>query len=183
MKISKIRRLALDAMLAAMFVVLSLFSINLPGMKITLDSLPILVGALLLGPLDGLAVGLIGSFINQMITYGFTATTLLWILPAGLRGLIVGSYAKRHGFSMSLRQTIFITVISALLVTALNTLLLYVDSWVYSYSYAAALMTLVLRIVAGILTAVVFSLILPAILRALRRLFGDAQEKSAQTED
>ena len=45
MKISKTKRLALDAMLAAMFVVLSLFSINLPGMKITLDSLPILVGA------------------------------------------------------------------------------------------------------------------------------------------
>ena len=45
MKLSKTKRLALDAMLAAMFVVLSLFSINLPGMKITLDSLPILVAA------------------------------------------------------------------------------------------------------------------------------------------
>ena len=172
MKISKTKRLALDAMLAAMFVVLSLFSIRLPGMKITLDSLPILVGAALLGPLDGLAVGLIGSFLNQMITYGFTATTLLWIIPAGLRGLLVGLYAKRRGFDMSLRQTVFITVATALLVTALNTLFMYVDSWVYSYSYAAALPTLALRIVAGVITAVLFSLILPAILAALRRLFG-----------
>ena len=172
MKISKTKRLALDAMLAAMFVVLSLFSIRLPGMKITLDSLPILVGAALLGPLDGLAVGLIGSFLNQMITYGFTATTLLWILPAGLRGLLVGLYAKRRSFDMSLRQTVFITVATALLVTALNTLFMYVDSWVYSYSYAAALPTLALRVVAGVITAVLFSLILPAILAALRRLFG-----------
>ena len=62
MKTSKTKRLAIDAMLAAMFVVLSLFSINLPGMKITLDSLPILVGAALLGPLDGLAIGLIMFF-------------------------------------------------------------------------------------------------------------------------
>ena len=178
MKISKTKRLALDAMLAAMFVVLSLFSIRLPGMKITLDSLPILVGAALLGPLDGLAVGLIGSFLNQMITYGFTATTLLWILPAGLRGLLVGLYAKRHGFDMSLRQTVFITVATALLVTALNTLFMYVDSWVYSYSYAAALPTLALRIVTGVITAVLFSLILPAILTALRRLFGG--EKAAK---
>ena len=178
MKISKTKRLALDAMLAAMFVVLSLFSINLPGMKITLDSLPILVGAALLGPLDGFAVGLIGSFLNQMITYGFTATTLLWIIPAGLRGLLVGLYAKRHGFDMSLRQTVFITVATALLVTALNTLFMYVDSWVYSYSYAAALPTLALRIVAGVITAVLFSLILPAILAALRRLFGG--EKTAK---
>ena len=172
MKISKTKRLALDAMLAAMFVVLSLFSINLPGMKITLESLPILVGAALLGPLDGLAIGLVGSFLNQMITYGFTATTLLWIIPAGLRGLLVGLYAKRHDYSMTLRQTVFITIAAALLVTALNTLFLYIDSWVYSYSYTAALATLALRILAGIITAVVFSLILPAILTALRRILA-----------
>ena len=178
MKISQTKRLAVDAMLAAMFVVLSLFSISLPGMKITLDSLPILVAAALLGPLDGLVVGLIGSFLNQMITYGFTATTLLWILPAGLRGLLVGLYAKRHNFDMTLRQTVFITIATALLVTALNTFFLYVDSWVYSYSYAAALPTLALRILAGIITAVLFSLLLPAILTALRRLFGE--EKSSK---
>ncbi len=178
MKISKTKRLVIDAMLAAMFVVLSLFSISLPGMKITLDSLPILVAAALLGPLDGLMVGLIGSFLNQMITYGFTVTTLLWILPAGLRGLLVGLYAKRRDFDMTLRQTVFITIATALLVTALNTFFLYVDSWVYSYSYAAALPTLALRILAGIITAVLFSLILPAILTALRRLF--CEEKSGK---
>ena len=177
MKISKTKRLALDAMLAAMFVVLSLFSIRLPGMKITLDSLPVLVAAALLGPVDGLAVGLIGSFLNQMITYGFTATTLLWIIPAGIRGLLVGLYAKRHGFSMTLRQTVFITISTALLVTALNTFFMYVDSWVYSYSYAAALATLALRVLAGIITAVLFSLLLPALLAALRRLLGDGKTR------
>ena len=177
MKLSKTKRLALDAMLAAMFVVLSLFSIRLPGMKITLDSLPVLVAAALLGPVDGLAVGLIGSFLNQMITYGFTATTLLWIIPAGIRGLLVGLYAKRRGFSMTLRQTVFITISTALLVTALNTFFMYVDSWVYSYSYAAALATLALRVLAGIITAVLFSLLLPALLAALRRLLGDGKTR------
>ena len=177
MKLSKTKRLALDAMLAAMFVVLSLFSIRLPGMKITLDSLPVLVAAALLGPVDGLAVGLIGSFLNQMITYGFTATTLLWIIPAGIRGLLVGLYAKRHGFSMTLRQTVFITISTALLVTALNTFFMYVDSWVYSYSYAAALATLALRVLAGIITAVLFSLLLPALLAALCRLLGDGKTR------
>ena len=181
MKISKTKRLALDAMLAAMFVVLSLFSINLPGMKITLDSLPILVGAAMLGPLDGLAVGLIGSFLNQMITYGFSATTVLWILPAGLRGLLVGLYAKHHGFSMNTAQCVFITVSTALLVTALNTLFLYVDSWVYSYSYVAALPTLLLRIAAGVITAVLFSLLLPPLLGTLRRLFFS--DTKTETDD
>ena len=181
MKITKTKRLALDAMLASMFVVLSLFSINLPGMKITLDSLPILIGAALLGPLDGLAVGLIGSFLNQMITYGFSATTVLWILPAGLRGLLVGLYAKHHGFSMNAAQCVFITVSTALLVTALNTLFLYVDSWVYSYSYVAALPTLLLRIAAGVITAVLFSLLLPPLLGTLRRLFFS--DTKTETDD
>ena len=181
MKNNNTKRLALDARLAAMFVVLSLFSINLPGMKITLDSLPVLIGAALLGPVDGLAVGLIGSFLNQMITYGFSATTVLWILPAALRGLLVGLYAKRRGFSMSLPQTVFITVSTALLVTALNTLFLYVDSWIYSYSYAAALPTLLLRIAAGVITAVLFSFLLPPLLGTLRRLFFS--DKKTESDD
>ena len=182
MTLSKTKRLALDAMLAAMFVVLSLFSINLPGMKLTLDSLPILVAAALLGPVDGLAVGLVGSFLNQMITYGFSATTLLWILPAGIRGLLVGLCAKRRGFAMTLPQTVFITVVSALVVTALNTLIMYVDSRVYSYPFAATLPTVVLRVAAGIITAVVFSLVLPTILAALRRILG-VQESAPPPED
>ena len=61
------RRLALDAMLSAMFVVLSMISISLPNMKITLDALPVLVASLLFGPLDGLSVGLIGSFLVDVL--------------------------------------------------------------------------------------------------------------------
>ena len=87
---STTRRIATDAMLSAMFVCLSFISINIGNaMKISVDSLPILVAALLLGPLDGLAVGLVGSFLNQLLTYGLSVTTVLWILPAGLRGLVV----------------------------------------------------------------------------------------------
>jgi len=117
-------------MLAAMYVVLGMVSVTLPTIKITFDSLPILVGAALFGPVDGLAIGLIGSFINQLFSqYGLTATTVLWILPAGVRGLLVGLYAKKHSFSMTTHQTVFITVLSALVVTALNTLVMYIDSW------------------------------------------------------
>ena len=75
---SSTRRIATDAMLAAMYVCLSYVSLSIGNsMKITLDSLPILVAALLLGPLDGLAVGLTGSFLSQLLTYGLSATTIL----------------------------------------------------------------------------------------------------------
>lgn len=163
------RRIATDAMLCAMFVCLSFLSINIGNaMKLSVDSLPILVGALLLGPLDGLAVGLIGSFLNQLLTYGLSVTTVLWILPAGLRGLIVGLYAQQHRFLLSRKQLVLITTVTALLVTVLNTMIMYLDSLIIGYPFAATLPTVLLRIVSGILTALIFSLVLPPLLKALK---------------
>ncbi|MBR0208710.1 MAG: folate family ECF transporter S component [Oscillospiraceae bacterium] len=181
MTINKTKRLVIDAMLAAMCFVLSRYaSITLPTVKISFDSLPVLVAALLLGPLDGMAVGLIGRFFEQLFSqYGLTVTTPLWILPHALRGLLVGLYARRHAYQLEKKQLYFITTAAALLVTALNTLVQYIDSRVFSYSYVAALPTLLLRIVLGILTAVLFAGILPGILAPLRKMLG---AKSTLTE-
>lgn len=163
------RRLVTDAMLVAMYVVLSLLSINLGNMKITLDSLPIIVGAALFGPIDGLLIGLLGSFMNQLLTYGLTATTLLWIMPAGIRGLLIGWYAKKNGFSMTARQTVLIVCVSALLVTTLNTGVMYVDSKLYGYySYAYVFGAMAIRYLAGVLTAVALSAVTPLLLRVMR---------------
>ena len=177
MSLKGTRRLSVDAMLSAMYVVLSLLSVSLPNMKITFDSLPILVGAALLGPVDGLAIGLMGSFINQLLTYGLTVTTVLWIIPAGVRGLLVGLYAKRHDFSMTVPQTMFITVVSALIVTALNTAVMYIDSVIFMYySYAYVFGAVIPRIIAGIVTAVVFAAILPTVVASMKKLLGIAKK-------
>ncbi len=170
MKKTNTRRLALDAMLAAMYVALSFLSIKLPNIKLSFDSLPILVGAALLGPVDGMAVGLIGSFINQMLTYGFTATTVLWIIPAGVRGLMVGLYAKKKGFDMSMKQTVFIVILSALVVTALNTFVIYLDSVIFDYySYVLVFGAIIPRIIAGILTGLILAAVLPSIVKTLKK--------------
>ncbi len=170
MKKTNTRRLALDAMLAAMYVALSLVSIKLPNIKLSFDSLPILVAAALFGPVHGMAVGLIGSFINQMLTYGFTVTTVLWILPAGVRGLIVGLYAKKKGFNMSMKQTVFIVILSALVVTAINTFVIYLDSVIFGYySYALVFGAIIPRIIAGILTGLILASVLPSIINTLKK--------------
>lgn len=169
----KPKRLATNAVLVAMYLVLSLVSINLGNQKITLDSLPILVGAALFGPVDGLIVGLLGSFLNQLLFsgYGLTPTTILWILPAGVRGAMVGGFAKHFRFEMTRGQTIFITVISALVVTALNTVVMFIDSKIYGYySYVYVFGALVSRIIVGVVTAAVFALLLPTILRSLQKV-------------
>ena len=78
----KTRKIALDSMLAAMCAALGYAALDFNNLKITFESLPILLGALLLGPVDGLAIGVVGTLIYQLIRYGVSATTLLWILPS-----------------------------------------------------------------------------------------------------
>ena len=160
-------------MLIALYVVLSVLTpIKLQNFKFTFEALPVLIGALLGGPLDGLAVGGIGSFIYQLLFsgYGLTVTTPLWVLPHAISGLIVGLYAKARRYDYSFVSVVIIAALSALLVTALNTLALYIDAKVFGY-YSNALVfgSLPLKILTGIILAVLFSLILPQLLKTLKR--------------
>ncbi len=160
-------------MLMALYVVLSIMTpVKVANFKFTFEAFPILVAGLLFGPLNGLYVGGIGSFIYQLLFsgYGITATTPLWILPHALSGLLVGLYAKRKGFSFSFTETAFITSFSALLVTALNILALYVDSKLFGYySYALVFGNVILKIAVGIILSFVYSLALPKLLTFLKK--------------
>lgn len=66
----KTRKLALNAVLAAMCAALGALALDLNSIKITFESFPILLGALLFGPLDGLAVGFVGTLLYQLLRYG-----------------------------------------------------------------------------------------------------------------
>ena len=85
------RRLAADAMFAAMVTVLGLVSISTGNLKITVEALPVFLGALLLGPVDGLAIGGVGTLLYQLLRFGVSATAALWIAPYVLLGLCVGA--------------------------------------------------------------------------------------------
>lgn len=167
-----IRTIAFVSVLAALYFALSFISIKLGNMKISVAGLPIVIGAVLFGPLSGFLIGLIGAFLEQLVTFGITATTVLWILPAAIRGLIVGAYAKHKNFELNQWQLIFITVLSALVLTAVNTAVMYIDAIIYNYySYAYVFGALIPRIIAGIITAVAFSLIIPPLLKLLKKNF------------
>lgn len=84
------RRLAADAMFAAMVTVLGLVSISTGNLKITVEALPVFLGALLLGPVDGLAIGGVGTLLYQLLRFGVGATTALWIAPYVLAGAVRG---------------------------------------------------------------------------------------------
>lgn len=168
----KTKQLTMDAMLAAMCAVLGYFSLNFGNLKFTFESLPVHVGALLFGPIDGMAVGGVGTLIYQILQYGLTMTTLLWILPYVLCGLVVGWYAKKMNFFLTGRQMIAIVVFNELMITALNTGSLYIDSKIYGY-YAPGFITSVLglRLVICVIKAVAYGIVLPGVIKPVRRVF------------
>lgn len=167
-----VRKLAFDAVLAAMYFALSFISIRVGGnMKISVAGLPILVGALMFGPLDGFLIGLVGSFLEQLISpYGLGPTTLLWILPGALRGAMAGAWAKHRRFELKRWETALVIFITALALTAMNTAAIYIDSKLLGYySYAYVFGALAARLASGLVTSAVFSLIIPPLLRLIRK--------------
>ena len=167
---TKTKRLAAGAMLAAMCAVLGYISLDFGNLKFTFESVPVLVAALLFGPADGAAAGLVGTLLYQLARYGVSATTALWIAPYVLCGALVGLYARKRGFSLTQGELLFTVVSNELLITALNTVVLYIDSRIYGYYSPAFIFgSLALRAAICVGKAVAYSFALPPLLRAVRR--------------
>ena len=167
----KSRQISMDAVLCAMCAVLGAVSLELGNFKISFESLPVMIGALLFGPVDGFLIGGIGTFIYQILRYGFSVTTVLWIAPYAICGLLMGLYARRKGFSLSNGQTALAVSLGCVLIFVLNTGVMYVDSIVYQYYSAVYIFgSLPLRTVICVVKAVAFSVVMPILLKAAKKL-------------
>ena len=176
-----VKRIALNAVMVALYIGLSFLSIPLGGLKITFEALPVVICAVAFGPVDAAIVGFLSEFLNQMLTYGFTPTTLLWVLPAVVRGLFLGlcmlGIKKRQGADLSAwlksKCAVWLLVlcaISGILVSCINTFTLYVDSKMYGYySYAMVFGVFWVRIFSGILSSIAMGLLTTPIVLALKK--------------
>ncbi len=163
-------KLCICALMSALYVGLDFlaFSISAPfggTLKISFSGLPIIIVAVVFGPVWAGAVGFVGAFLGQMITYGFSLTTVLWVLPATFRGLVMGLLFIL--FKRSLKPYILgiETIISSLVVTALNSFAMYVDALIYKYPVTIFGIALVNRIIVGVFTAIIFAIIIPPIIK------------------
>lgn len=167
----KTKKLVLAGLFIALYVVLSFLAVNLQVMKISFAGLPVIIGAMIFGPFFGVQVGLIGALLEQILRYGITATTFLWILPVAARGLIVGIYAKKKKFNMTVKQMGMIMIVSAIAVTILNTPIIYLDSKIYGYyNFATVFGAVFFRIFTGIVTSIAYLAIVPLIVNRLSSL-------------
>lgn len=173
------RRLVIDALLVALFFALSSFSVTVFGIKITFASLPGILAAMLFGPIDGFLVGFLGAFLEQMLKFGFTPTTFLWILPPAYRGLFVGLGTILFKKQMSLDNILsarrpyvyyLVNFVVAVLVSLGNTAAFYVDAKMFHYyTYELIFGVLGLRILNGLVTTALTATIALPIIAALRK--------------
>lgn len=164
------KQMALDSVLAAVCAVLGYYGPDFGNLKITFEGLPVLIAGLLFGPLDGAVVGGVGTLLYQLLRYGVTATTPLWILPYVLCGLLVGWMGLRCGAGKSRLRLGAVVLAGEGLIFLLNTLVIYADSKIYGYySFAYVFGSFFVR--AGICAAkvVLYTAVLPTLLQALRR--------------
>ena len=156
-------------MLSAVCAVLGYVALDLGNIKVTFESLPVLLAGFMFGPADGMLVGGIGTFIYQILRYGFSATTFLWILPYVVCGFLVGMLGRtRNGYPDS-RRILFTVIAAEMLILIINTGVIYVDSIIYGYYSAAYVFgSLAIRIVICIIKSVAFGLVMPTLLKGLR---------------
>ena len=132
------------ALLVAMYVLLgSYMVIRHPAIEISFKSLPVVVGALLLGPAAGGTVALLGEFLAQLLAWGLQPNTILWVLPPVANGLVVGLFASRcwkSGKPLENRAVLCYSVamLGSVATSCVTTVSLWLDSLMYGY-YSFAL--------------------------------------------
>lgn len=176
------KRLVLDAVLIALYVVLGFLKIPIGNiLRVSIAPFAVVLCAVAFSPLDGFLVGFLGEFLSQILgPYGLTPTTLLWALPEGVRGLLLGCvmlfFAKKNLTPGNLHKSksviwyLLACIIVGIVASLLNTLALYVDSKMFGYynEYMVFGVLLTRLGLATVMSSLFGSITLP-IVSALRR--------------
>ncbi|MDO5563668.1 MAG: ECF transporter S component [Eubacteriales bacterium] len=159
------KTISLVAILLSLFIIFGTFSILFFNIKITLQNLPFFISAILFGPVIGALVGAIGMFISQLLTFGLSATTIIWIMPHTLVGILLGFLSK-----INKEKYIFNILISSIILTLLNTLAMYLDSKIMGYySVAYVFGSLLQRILISIFMSICYIILIPKIINHIKK--------------
>lgn len=168
---TNVKKLTLTGILIGAFVILSTYlSMNPYNIKITLQNLPMFLGAIMYGPVEGFLIGFIGMFINQLLTYGFSPTIIFWCLPQSIAGFLLGFLIKKLNVKVESGPKFWVLVISMhLLITVLNTIVIYVDSKIMGYySFVLVFGSFIIRMLTSVVLGIVYSCIIPLMIKIIK---------------
>lgn len=172
-------RLCIQASMVALAFLLDLLCTTLSEatggtIKIPLAALPTLMSAILFGPVSGFVVGALAELITQLLTYGLTLTTVLWILPPALNGLAMGCLYRAFHRRETFVPLCVSAVIASLIMTCCNTAVMIADSHIYQYfskPYTIGLLVaLPIRVAVSVATMILLSLLFVPLLKAVRKI-------------
>ena len=174
------RRIAINAVLIALYIVLGFIKIPIGNMlRINFASFAVVVCAVAFSPIDGLVVGFLGEFLSQILgPYGLTPTTALWALPEAVRGLllglsvllIVGRQPTNANNSKGFIIYLVCCIVTGIIASLLNTFALYVDSKMFGYYNDYMVFgVLAIRLGLAVVMSATFGAMALTIVTALRR--------------
>ena len=170
----RVQRICTDGVLIALYFVLTTFSLRMGNLRITFASL--------------ILIAMLGELLNQVLQYGLTVTTPMWLLPPAIRALVLGLFfyvARKFGIFSPARKPVLMyaaCITAALCTTFANTLATYIDSKLFHYySFAYVFGDLLLRIGTGVLTAVIMATIAMPLVTLLRPVFSKWKTTSTQS--
>ena len=164
-----ILRITYDGLLAALCAVLgSVAAIDIGIAKLTFENVPVVIAGLMFGPVDGMLVGFVGIFLSQLLRYGLDASTMLWVAPYVLSGLVVGLGALICRFRPKFWQLLSILIADAVVVTGANTFGMYTY---YSYILQTPKQTMFaaipVRLAVSVVKGVLYAILMPILIRGL----------------
>lgn len=168
--------MAVVAIMAAMYFLLSLFSIKAGNIRITLTSVVTVVMAYLCGPCMAAVSVFIGEFLSQLLNYGIGITTILWLIPPMLRAILVGNLywlfrkvTKNGVQELNFTRFLVVNSLSSIIVTIANTGVMALDALILGYyTKAYVFAAFFVRLGIGIITSVIVSFIAFPIINGVR---------------
>lgn len=164
-----ILRITYDGLLAALCAVLgSVAAIDIGIAKLTFENVPVVIAGLLFGPVDGMLVGFVGIFLSQVIRYGIDASTMLWVAPYVLSGLVVGLGALLCRFRPKFWQLLVILIVDAIVVTGANTVGLYIYYYYILKTPKETLFAAIpVRLAVSAVKGVLYAILMPLLIKGL----------------
>ena len=171
---SKVRTCVLIAIYVALVVILGKVANFTDGnVKLTLKNLPIYVGAISLGSIPGALIGFLGELILQLTgEYGFTVTTLFWVLPQTILGAVCGLIFENNKVKTSSGvKFVICIIILQLFLTLLNTLVWCIDALVFGYfNYITLFGSLITRLMLAVILGIYYCFLIPVLVDAIKKI-------------
>lgn len=175
-KNKNLQKLCVCAVLSAMYVALEVLAMQIgkigfmDNYQPPISCFPLILSSVMFGPIWGTATGIIGSFLSQMLMYGITWSSFLWMMPTVIYSLVVALLfiAFKKSYKTLILAAEF--AISSLVLSFLNSAAYYYQNLIAKLSNILLGLFLPFKLIMAIVFAIIFAIIAPPIIKRVKKV-------------